>query len=70
MLLICDNKIYYIFIAVLIIFLVIFEDDKSVIFLRGDKSLQNVAPKSDMMLHQCINNIITGRLKKNVNVIF
>ena len=62
------KNIYYIFIAALIIFLVIFEDDKSVIFLRGDKSFrmlkQNVAPKSDMMLHQCINNIITGCLKK------
>ena len=30
--------LYYIFIAILMLFLVIFEDDKSGNFLRGDKS--------------------------------
>ena len=33
-----EKWLYYIFIAILILFLVIFEDDKSDNFLRGDKS--------------------------------
>ena len=32
------NDLYYILEAILILFLVIFEDDKSDNFLRGDKS--------------------------------
>ena len=34
--------IYYIFIAILMLFLVIFEDDKSDNFLRGDKSFRTL----------------------------
>ena len=33
-------NIYYIFIAILMLFLVIFEDDKSDNFLRGDESFR------------------------------
>ena len=36
------NEIYYIFIAIVMLFLVIFEDDKSDNFLRGDKSFQKL----------------------------
>ena len=48
------NHLYYIFIAILMLFLVIFEDDKSGNFLRGDKILSNVkthqvAPKAEQM---------------------
>ena len=34
-----SKYIYYIFIAILMLFLVIFEDDKTGYFLRGDKVL-------------------------------
>ena len=37
-----NNYIYYIFLAILILFLVIFEDDKSDNFLRGDKSFRTL----------------------------
>ena len=36
------EHVYYIFIAILILFLVIFEDDKSDNFLRGDKACQTL----------------------------
>ena len=38
----CDVFLYYIFEAILILFLVIFEDDKNDNFLRGDKSLRTI----------------------------
>ena len=36
------NNLYYIFEAILILFIVIFEDDKSDNFLRGDKSFRTL----------------------------
>ena len=36
------KHVYYIFIAILMLFLVIFEDDKSGNFLRGDKSFRTL----------------------------
>ena len=37
-----EVHIYYIFIAILMLILVIFEDDKSGNFLRGDKSFRTI----------------------------
>ena len=37
-----DKFLYYVFIAILMLFLVIFKDDKSDNFLRGDKSFRTL----------------------------
>ena len=48
------NMLYYIFIAILMLFLVIFEDDKSDNFLRGDKSFQTLKrTKSRQKQNKC-----------------
>ena len=46
-----EKSLYYSFIAILMLFIVIFEDDKSDNFLRGDKSFRTrqVVPKAEQM---------------------
>ena len=41
--------IYYIFIAILMLFLVIFKDDKNDNFLRSNVKTHKVAPKAEQM---------------------
>ena len=54
------KPLYYIFEAILILFIVIFEDDKSDNFLRGDKSFRTLKLSESRQKQSTWRNVIAS----------